>query len=153
MVKRSHSLDAQSDTLKMAFVEVKPPEHCPLRPQDVPFWNSIVSVRCNWTTVDLIFAANMARCMADIEQAQKQLDLEGPVVENQRGTQIMNPLFTVIEQLTRRSMSMSSKIQVHAAATVGEAKNNKGKNAKHQNAQAAHEVVEDDDLIAKPMMQ
>lgn len=135
-----------------ALTGIPVPAHIKLRKQDIPFWGAIIDARAQWTNVDLAHAANLARCQADIEDNQRKLDKEGSVIENARGTPIMNPRFTILEQLSRRSASLSSKIQVHAAATIGEAKLNRGKNKAKQNAIDALNNMEetDDDLIAKP---
>lgn len=146
----------RSDTIKTeisaeAAKKIVPPPHIKLREQDLPFWQAITAVRFNWTDVDLAHAANLARCQADIEENQRLLDKEGSVLENARGTPVMNPRFTVLEQLSRRSVSLSSKIQVHAAATIGEVENNKNKNAaKIRAGQAFDDNQEEDALISRP---
>lgn len=149
--KRVTSVDEQTKAIQQVAKGIKLPEHLNLRERDYPFWNSIIQARAEWTDVDLVHAANLARCQSDIELYQKQLDIEGAVVINAKGTQVMNPLFTVLEQLSRRSVALCSKIQVHAAATVGEAKNAKGKNRLKREAAELYELMEEDDLIAKPL--
>lgn len=147
--KRADSTHEQTKAMVDAVKGIQPPKHIKLRKQDIPFWEAIVAARATWTDVDLQIAANMARCQADIEENQKLLDIEGNVLDNKRGTPVMNPRFTILEQLSRRSVALSRMLQVHAAATIGETKVSKGKNAAKRDALEALQDA-DDDLISKP---
>lgn len=148
--KRADSAHEQSKIMADALKGKKPPAHLKLREGDEPFWNAIINARAEWTDVDLAHAANLARCQADIETVQKMLDQEGMVVKNERGTMVANARFAILETLSRRSVAISSKIQVHAAATIGESKLSNGKNKAKRKSLEAMEEVEDDDLIARP---
>lgn len=149
MSKRSDSHYVETETFQDAARGIEPPDCVRLEKKDMPFFKYITDARAEWTTVDLIHAANLARCMASIEENQKLLRQEGDVLENARGTPVMNPRFTILEQLSRRSVALSAKIQVHAAATVGESKLSRGKNTAKRDALKAMEDA-DDDLIARP---
>lgn len=148
--KRSDSVEAAVSNYKDAHTSVKPPPFVKLRAADKPFWESITRARKDWTDHDLVQAANLARAYADIEKLQKRLDKEGHVVQNQRGTQITNPIHGALEQLTRRAIALSRIIQVHAQATQGDSRDQKKKNAA-KNAAAAAVAVEDEDdgLLAR----
>lgn len=150
--QRKDSEGISSEIMQEAINGVNVPPHIKLRKQDLPFWKAIIDARLQWTSVDLAHAANLARCQADIEENQEKLDKEGSVIKNARGTPVMNPRFTILEQLSRRSVSISSKIQVHAAATIGETKLNRGKNKAKQDALNNMDKLEDADnqLIASP---
>lgn len=147
--KRADSSHVQTKIMADALKGIQPPDCVTLDKEHMPFWRHIINARETWTTVDLIHAANLARCMASIEENQLLLKAEGDVLINQRGTPVMNPRFTILEQLSRRSVSLSSKIQVHAAATLGESKLSRGKNTAKRDALEAMEDAEDD-LIARP---
>ena len=119
----------------------------------MPYWKAIVQARAkeSWTTVDLQHAANLARCQADIERVQQELYEEGDVLENARGTQILNPKHQLLETLTRRSVTLSKLVQVHAVATVGDADKQRGKNSAAIKARAnAEKAIDDDFLLARP---
>lgn len=148
--KRSDSLHVQSEIMMAAVKGISPPDCVRLDQNEMPFWEAITAARSEWTTVDLIHAANLARCLASIENNQRMLKVEGDVIENARGTPVMNPRFSVLEQLSRRAVAVSSKIQVHAAATIGESKLSRGKNAAKREAVEAFDDLGDDDLIARP---
>ena len=62
----------------------------------------------------------------DIRKHKDMLDSEGPVVENKRGTMVVNPLINVIDIYERAQMSIirSLSLGVHAGDARG--KNNAG---------------------------
>lgn len=151
MTKRSDSTHVQTEIMASAVKGVKPPDCVRLEEKHMPFFKYITEARAEWTNIDLIHAANLARCLYEIEEESAMLAAEGSVIMGGKNgvTPVMNPRHTVLEQLSRRAVSVSSKIQVHAAATVGESKLSRGKNtAKRDSINAMDEL--DDDLIARP---
>ena len=56
--------------------------------------------------MDLILLAKIVKMEADIRAAQMELDAVGMMVENKRGTQIPNPLISVIDTLERRQLAV-----------------------------------------------
>ncbi|RTZ72220.1 MAG: TerS protein [Gammaproteobacteria bacterium] len=131
--------------------QLEPPPHVRLRKGDLPFWRSIVSCRPaeSWTAADLEQAANLARCKADIERLQLEIDDEGDVVVNQRGTPIVNPKHTLLETLSRRTVALSRILQIHAVATAGDSRDlRKAARAEREAKRLMQEA--DDGLIPKP---
>jgi hypothetical protein len=63
------------------------PAHVRLRDGDEPFWIGIMKSRARdeWSPADLVVAAQLARCQADIEHQSSLLDGESMVTENKRG--------------------------------------------------------------------
>ena len=53
---------------------------------------------------------------ADIRAAQLELDSVGMMVENKRGTQIPNPLISVIDTLERRRLAVIRSMSLNHAA-------------------------------------
>lgn len=124
---------------------IEPPAHVTLRDSDRPFWVAVVSARArdSWNTSDLENAANLARCKSDIERIQGEIDDEGDIVVNDRGTQIINPKHTLLETLTRRAMALSRMLHVHAEATVGESRDQGKALAAELNAKGANAAADD----------
>ena len=60
----------------------------------------------DWRDMDLILLAKIVKMEADIRADQVELDTVGMMVENQRGTQIPNPLISVIDTLERRQLDV-----------------------------------------------
>ena len=56
--------------------------------------------------MDLILLAKIVMMKADIRTAQVEQDAVGMMVENKRGTQIPNPLISVINTLERRQLAV-----------------------------------------------
>lgn len=100
-----------------ALGPLQPPAHILLRDCDRPFWDAIVTARARdtWTDVDLIHAANLSRCQADVVRLQREVDEEGDMLEGL----ILNPKHKLIETLSRRAVALSRMLHVHAQATVG----------------------------------
>ena len=119
---RSDSAAGKESALKAATEKpLVPPKHIKLRPGDRPFWVAITRARARetWNPVDLAKAANLARTQADIERISQEVEEEGDIVVNTKGTQIVNPKHNLLETLTRREAMLSRIIHVHAEATVG----------------------------------
>ena len=71
--------------------------------------------------MDLILLAKIVKMEADIRAAQMELDAVGMMVENKRGTQIPNPLISVIDTLERQLAvirSMSVNLTAHDPRTI-----------------------------------
>jgi len=56
--------------------------------------------------MELILLAKIVKMEADIRAAQVELDTVGMMVKNKRGTQIQNPLISVIDTLERRQLDV-----------------------------------------------
>ena len=56
--------------------------------------------------MDLILQAKIVKMEADIRADQVELDTVGMMVENKLGTQIPNPLISVIDTLERRQLDV-----------------------------------------------
>lgn len=146
---RSDSVTAAVKAAQAASLgPVKPPAHIRLRDIDIPYWNCIVNARAadTWTDIDLAHAANLAHCQADINRIQEELEDEEDIVVNSKGTPVVNPKYSLVNTLSVRSMSLSAKLHVHAAATVGRSADAGKKLAVEAESRDA---VSDDELIPR----
>lgn len=118
---------------------IDPPKYVTLRGGDRPFWDCIVTARARdtWTQIDLVKAANLARCQADIERISAEIEIEGDTLKNERGTVVVNAKHTLLETLTRREIAISRAIHVHAEATVGKSEDASKKLATEKKAAQA----------------
>jgi hypothetical protein len=146
---KKHRIDTVQSAGEMFRAEKPvPPAHISLPDYAMPSWEAIVRARdyTSWTAVDLEHCANLACCLADLERLRHEVRREGDIIENQRGTPIMNPKHTLIETLSRRSVALSRMLHVHAEATVGESRDQKKRNG----AQAGvNEIDRGDELLAR----
>lgn len=147
---RSDSVSAAVAAAQAASLgPVKPPAHIRLRDIAIPYWNSIVLARAadTWTDIDLTHAANLASCQADISRIQEELEHEKDIITNAKGTKVVNPKHALLNTLTVRSTSLSAKLHVHAAATVGRSADAGKKLEGEKNARKAD--LKDDELIPR----
>ena len=75
------------------------------------------------------------------------LNDEGSVVENGKGTQIMNPRVTVMEQLSRREMALMRTLRM-GGRIAGDARDQSGKRALERKASQIRVELQDDGLLA-----
>ena len=85
---------------------------------------------------------------ADIRNYQAQIELQGAIVENQRGTQIPNPLLTIIDTVERRQLAVIRSMSLNQQASDPRTLNGSAKNV--SGARAAVDNSSDDGLIALP---
>jgi hypothetical protein len=94
--KRARS-DSASSAVKAMVNAAKPDIEVPawvtLTESAKPFWVGVVRARARdeWQEVDLVVAAQLAQCQADIAEEDEALRVEGRVIKNDRGTPVMNP--------------------------------------------------------------
>lgn len=126
------------------------PAHVRLRDDDHTFWVDIVKARARseWTQADLVVAAQLARCMADIEAESITLDDEGSVLTNERGTKVMNPRHAILEQLSRRQMALMRSLRIAGVATGDTRDLEKARKLQRQAEEVQKEITADDDLLA-----
>jgi hypothetical protein len=129
-----------------------PPEHIRLPDEAMPTWNNIVRAReyKSWTAIDLEHAANLASCLCDLERLRHEVRREGDIIENLRGTPIVNPKHTLLETLSRRSVALSRMLHVHAEATVGKSEDHAKRSTKQRSIHDVMDESRDDELLARP---
>lgn len=132
----------------------EPPEHIEIPDQAMPHWWSIVRARdySAWTGPDLEHAANLACCLADCERLRREVRAEGDTIANAKGTMVVNPKHSLLEQLSRRSVALSRLVHVHAEATAGKSRDDSKRSQKQREmSEASGQSDDDESLIAKPM--
>lgn len=150
--KRTRSDSAASAVkamLNAAKEDLRPPGHVRLRNGDEPFWVGVVRARARdeWTETDLVVAAQLARCLHDIELEQLLLDSEGAVVTNDKGTQIVNPRVSVLEQYARREMALMRTLRMGGYTPDKEQRNlNSARKTERQSRKVKDELA--DELLA-----
>ncbi len=153
--QRKPKSDSVSAAVKaMVDVAKGPPElppHVRLRDGDRAFWDGIIASRARdeWTPADLVVAAQLARCQADIERESASLDAESSVIENARGTPVCNPRMTILEQLARREMALMRSLRM-GGRILGDSNALTTKRAREREAAHLRNELqdEDEDLLA-----
>lgn len=128
---------------------LKVPAHVRLRPGDAPFWDGIVRARARdeWTEADLVVAAQLARCQHDIEVESIALEVEGTTATNDRGTLVVNPRVSVLENFARREMALMRTLRMGGKA-AGDPRSEAGRRTAQRQAEAIREELKDDELLA-----
>lgn len=141
---------AVSAMLNAALPEFTPPAHVRVREKDQPFWSAIMSSRAReeWSKTDFVVAAQLARCQADIETESCLLEGEGSVMENFRGTMVMNPRHSVLEQLARRELALMRSLGLTGVSTRGNKEDVEKARKVQRQAAAARDELQEDDLLA-----
>jgi hypothetical protein len=151
--KKAPSNTAQSAVkamLNAALPEFECPAHVKLRPKDQPFWSAIMASRAReeWAKIDFVVAAQLARCQADIEYETEILEREGSVIENFRGTPVMNPRHSVLEQLARKELALMRSLGLTGSASRGNKEDVEKARKVQRQASAARDELQEDDLLA-----
>lgn len=143
---RTDSLKGMVEAMQAAIAgDIEPPGFVRMRDGDLPFWLAVTRARARaeWTESDLVHAANLARCMADIERIAHELETEPDVVENARGTPVPNPKHALQETLSRRAMSLTRILQMQSAAS-GKAEDKVKARSAERGARAVAKSLEDE---------
>lgn len=150
--KRNRADSATSAVKAMinaAKEEIQVPAHIKLRDGDLVFWGGVVRARARdeWTETDLVVAGQLARCLRDIEVEQSALDIEGTVTVNDKGTKIVNPRVSVLEQFARREMALMRTLRMGGRA-AGAARDEAPARKIERQSRKLREQLEDDELLA-----
>ena len=96
---------------------------------------------------DLVVAGQLARCLHDIEDEQAALDIEGTVIKNDKGTPVVNPRVSVLEQFARREMALMRTLRM-GGRVAGAARDEAPARKIERQSRKLREELEDDELLA-----
>ena len=148
--KRTRADSAASAVKAMvdaAQPDIGVPDYVTLTASALPFWAGVVRARTRdeWIDVDLVVAAQLAQCQADIAEEDQALRVEGRVIKNERGTPVMNPRTTVMEQLARREMALMRTLRM-GGRVAGDSRDEAGKRKiERESRKLRGELEEEDD--------
>ena len=151
-IKRNRADSAASAVRAMVNASkdaIAVPAHVNLRDGDQVFWQGVVRARARdeWTETDLVVAAQLARCLHDIENEQSALDVEGTVIKNDKGTAVVNPRVSVLEQFARREMALMRTLRM-GGRVAGAARDEAPGRKIERQSRKLREELEDDELLA-----
>ncbi len=129
-----------------ALPDIEVPAWVTLTESAKPFWVGVVRARARdeWQDVDLVVAAQLAQCQADIAEEDEALRVEGRVIRNDRGSPVMNPRTTVLEQLARREMALMRTLRM-GGRVAGDQRDDLKKRGLERDARKAKGQVEEED--------
>jgi hypothetical protein len=157
MAGRKQRIDSASAAVKVmagATKEIAPPSHVRMSDADWPFWHSVVAefAKSEWTDHQLEVAAQLAKAMADLEDERNALRKEGYVLTVGE-KQVANPRHGVARDLTNSCMSLRRNLSLHARAQGGEARDIAKRREQTKGIEANNPLADDDDLLARPILQ
>ena len=126
--------------------ELLPPGDVKMTPEALPYWKGIIPARARdeWLEVELVVAAQLAQCQADIEEHDALLRIEGSILTTKFETQIINPRANLIEQLSRRQMALMRTLRI-GGNPGGETRNLANRRAIQKQAEKLRSELQDDD--------
>ena len=147
---RSDSTANLKRVMAGANARVSPPAHIPLTDDEQPYWTSIVDefAKADWTDHQLEIAAFLARTMASLEQQQRCLFTEGPVVQGPEGGLIQNPRNSVVTRLNGQVLAYRRSLGLTARAKAGSTRT--AVHRRQTNRAAEKAVQGDEQLFAQP---
>lgn len=116
---RSDSSDAASAMLQKAQDEIQLPEGVRLRNEsEITIWRQFTRARARdaWRDFDLVLLAKAVRLESDIRRYQEHLDQSSPIIKNQKGTMVENPLLRVIDTLQRQQLAIIRSMSLNQTA-------------------------------------
>ena len=149
---RADTAKGEQEIVQSLFAgDLAPPSHVTLRPRDVPFWNDIIATRARvlWNESDLTIAAELSRVRSDIEKLRGEIEREGDVIKNAKGTMVVNPKRYLLIAVTSQALSIASKIQVNTEATNGKSREGRKAKEKEEKTKPAVRAALQDDLIPR----
>ena len=149
---RSDSATALIDAFGNADKTIPLPDGVELRDEsERVIWDQFTRARSrdSWRDFDLVILAKVVRLEADIRRFLGQLDAEGALIENKRGTKIENPLFRVVDTLQRQQLALIRSMSLNQTASDPRTLNNSSKNERDAEGALAGDSIED--LLARPM--
>ena len=114
---------------------------------EMVIWEQFTRARARegWRDFDLLIVAKAVRLEADIRKYQQALDKSSPIVKNEKGTQIVNPFFSVIDGLQRQQLALIRSLSLNQQAQDPRTLNGQGQ-AQSSMRSAINSF---DDLIAR----
>lgn len=147
--KNANTIDDDLNAFSQALETVALPRGITLdNEQEQIIWEQFTATRSpeSWRDFDLVLLAKIVKIEARIRKHQKELDAMGSIIENQRGTPIENPLFRIIDTLTRQQMAVIRSMSLNQTKSDPRVLNATGGKVK-----AARETLNDldDELIPR----
>jgi P27 family predicted phage terminase small subunit len=134
-------------TMQAVQKVIQPPFE--LQASESKYFQGIVTAREHetWSDNDKLIAANLAKTYAAIDQLWADIQAEGYVVENQRGTPVANPKVSALNSMTSAMQSLNKTLGLSASQRGLSGAKQGNRNLAEQEARKIIEKVSEDDLI------
>jgi hypothetical protein len=142
------TLTGSSQLFQSAKTKILPP--LPLSDQELVFFDWVISSReaSTWSPNDLVIVVNLARTFQRLEVLNTALAEEGFTQENNRGTQVANPIFHALTQTQHQVQALSKTLGLSAAQKGLGGDRQSGRNQAEREARAVISKAASTDLLA-----
>jgi phage terminase small subunit len=148
---RNDSVTAITESFQNAGVDIQPPEGIELADDERVIWRQFTKARSKdaWRDFDLVLLAKAVKLEVNIRKYQIVLDQHGPIIENQRGTPIENPMLRAIDTLQRQQLAIIRSMSLNQTPQDARTLNSSAKDEKR-----AEEILKKhgaESLLAMPV--
>ena len=144
--------EAVRTMIAAATRNILPPDDVTYDKTDLVLFNEIIAefATVDWTPHTVRVAWFLARTMHEMQDDLEELRSEGSVIENARGTPVMNPRRTACQGYAGQINQFRRTLALHA--TAGSSKEDTATRRGHHKAQENDNPLDDDDdaLLAVP---
>jgi hypothetical protein len=117
---KSNSVTAAVQGFTGALNGVDVPQGVELRSDaERVIWGQFTRARAreDWRDMDLLLLAKVVRMEADLREYRDRLDVEGITLVNQRGTDVVNPMISIIDTIERRQLAVIRSMSLNQTAS------------------------------------
>lgn len=99
--------------------------------QEMVLWRQFTAARSRdtWREFDLLLIAKMVNLEINIRRYNQELNENGVVIENKRGTPVENPLLRVVDTLQRQQLAMIRSLSLGVSSQAAQDLNKSGTSA------------------------
>ncbi len=149
--QRADSVSGDIEAFQNASLEVDLPAGVSLdTDEERVIWKQFTAVRAKsaWRDFDLLLLVKAVKLEYQIRKTQATLAKVGPVIPNQKGTVIENPLLRVADTLQRQQLAIIRSLSLNQTESDPRTLNAQG--IKEQEAKQTMGMVSLESLIARP---
>lgn len=150
---RRQRSDSAAAAIRAAQNAVAPPLQPPafkqLSESEMVLFQDIMLCRArdDWKESDLYFAADLARCLYDLDREQQKLRTEDSVIELSSGARLENPRIKIISRYRSESSALARTLQI-GGRTITDARTLEKARALEQKARdTANQVAAEDNAL------
>lgn len=152
--ERTGSVAAQVALFQRGEGVVLPPEGIEMDDAELLVWHQFVKARAPdaWNDLDLSTLARAVKLEVRIRKLEDRLDGEDPVQMNDKGMESANPLVQIIDNCTRRQLSLLRMLGVAVTPQAAQNVNAQARAEAQKNAEMrqAYETGGMASLLARP---
>lgn len=145
---RKSTIESSMETIKLLGTRIEPPVK--LNDTERAHFDRTISSRelSTWSPHDLTIAVQLAKTLVRLEAISAQLENDGLMLENQKGTQIAHPLLNASMTMASTVQALTRTLGLGASQRALAGSDQKGRNQAEAKARAVIDKARDDSLLA-----